>query len=452
MSRNTPHASLIISALMFVASVTIFVNAQSDEKAKPKTLIEQLRENPRGTVHDESDPTTDLMALFRDPNDNPKREPGPINIQKTAGGPAHWGIPTFFRQPVALSPEDLKAGKVEVAFMGASVDLSTGMRGAQYAPQAVRAGWKRGFWGSLTPQGHPVAGAVDFLRVLRCVDYGDAPVDLFSNVRSALPVHKMVKEICEAGAIPVVVGGDHSLMYPDLVAVTDVYGKGKVGVVHFDAHHDASGVVFGNPVSHGAPVRRLIDEGHVKGRNFVQIGLNGAKPGAKDMAWMRKNQVRYHFMSELDRDGWKKVLERALAEAMDGPEYLFISVDTDCLDPAWAPGMGTPAIGGMSPRELFPMLRALAIQQQVVGVELVEVNPIVDPTYRSVMVANFILREILTASRCASRASRTPTTLPRTGKTTECRWERAKSSAANLALGPRPCVGAKQFRVRHARA
>jgi len=193
----------------------------------------------------------------------------------------------------------------------------------------VRAGWKQGAWGDLTPQSHPVGGDVDFLKVLRCVDYGDAPVDIFSNVRSALPVHKMVREICEAGAIPVVVGGDHSLMYPDLVAVTDVYGKGNVGVVHFDAHYDAMTNLFGNPLSHGAPVRRVIDEGHVKGRNFVQIGLNSIKPGGKDLKWMRENNVRYHFMSEIDRDGWKAVMKRALAEAMDGPEYLFISVDTD---------------------------------------------------------------------------------------------------------------------------
>ena len=395
MHKAQPRAVLLLSALLFLASVTVFVDAQ-DEKKRAATLIEQLQADPTGTIHDESDPSANLMALFRDPNDNPKREPGPINIQKTIGGPAHWGIPTFFRQPVALGPEDLKAGKVEVAFMGASVDLSTGMRGTAFAPQAIRAGWKRGAWGELTPQSHPVAGDIDFLKVLRCVDYGDAPVDLFSNVRSALPVHKMVKEICEAGAIPVVVGGDHSLMYPDVVAVTDVYGKGKVGVIHFDAHHDAMTNLFGNPLSHGAPVRRLLDECHVKGRNFVQIGLNAIKPGGKDLEWMRKHQVRYHFMAEIDRDGWEAVMKRALAEALDGPEHLFISVDTDCLDPAWGPGMGTPEIGGMTPRELFPMLRALGIQNKVVGVELVEVNPLVDSTYRTVMVANFILREILT--------------------------------------------------------
>lgn len=394
---RTRHAYVVlaVAALLFVGSAAFFMQASADED-KPKTLIEQMYADPTGTIHDRDDPSANLLAMFRDPNDNPKREPGPINIQKTVGGFAHWGIPTFFRSPVALGPEDLKAGKVDVAFMGACVDLSTGMRGTAYGPQAVRTGWKMGGWGDLMPLSHPVAGDVDFAKVLKCVDYGDAPVDLFSNIRSALPVHKMVKEICEAGAIPVVVGGDHSLMYPNVAAVTDVYGKGNVAVIHFDAHFDGMGSLFGNPVSHGSPVRRLIDEGHVKGKNFIQIGLNSVKPGGKDVKWMRANQVRYHFMAEIDRDGWPAVMKRALAEAMDGPEYLFISVDTDCLDPAWGPGMGTPEIGGMNPRELFPVLRALGIQNKVVGVDLVELNPISDPTYRSPMVAVRILREILT--------------------------------------------------------
>jgi agmatinase len=140
----------------------------------------------------------------------------------------------------------------------------------------------------------------------------------------------------------------------------------------------------------------LIAEGHVMGRNFIQIGLNSAKPGLKDIEWMRKNQVRYHMLAQIDRDGWPAVMKQALAEALDGPKKIFISVDTDVLDPAWAPGMGTPEPGGMSPRELFPILRALAVQNEVVGVELVEVNPLTDRTYRTKQVAVRILREILT--------------------------------------------------------
>ena len=368
----------------------------ADDGKTEKPLIDMIRENPRAIPLDRRDATGDLLALFRDPNDNPKREPGPINIQKTLGGLAYMGIPTFFRSPVALGPEDLVAGKVDVAVMGASIDMSSGMRGCAFGPQAVRTGEVIGAWGELTPSAHPQAGEVDFTKELKIVDYGDAPVDILSGERSILPVHKMVKEIAETGAVPVIVGGDHSLMYADVVAVTDVYGKGNVGVVHFDAHFDGSLLVFGHYLSHGGPVRRVIDEGHVKGRNFIQVGLNSFKPGKKDIKWMRKNEIRYHYMTEIDRDGWKAVVDRVLAEAMDGPEHLFISIDTDCLEPSYGPGMGTPEPGGLTVRELFPMLRALGIQNNVVGVELVEVNPLTDPTYRSGQVANRILREVLT--------------------------------------------------------
>ena len=153
---RTRHAYVVLftAALLFIGSAAFFVQATADDEEK--TLIERLYADPKGTIHDLEDPTADLMAMFRDPNDNPKREPGPINIQKTTFGQSHHGIPTFFRQPVALGPEDLKAGKVEVAFMGSCVDLSTGMRGTAFGPQAVRAGWYGGGWG--LKMAHPSAG------------------------------------------------------------------------------------------------------------------------------------------------------------------------------------------------------------------------------------------------------------------------------------------------------
>jgi len=389
-----PIILILLIALMFAAAP---VPAAEDFDPKTeKTLIELMRENPDAIPLEPRDPSRKPEELFRDCRDNPKRDPGPINIQKTVGGLAFHGIPTFFRAPVALCPEDLVAGKVEVAIMGAPIDMSTGQRGTGYGPQAVRTGEVVGGWGELVEVAHPVAGEIDFTKVLNVVDYGDAPVDIMSNERTILPVHQMVKEISEAGAVPVIVGGDHSLMYPDIVAVTDVHGKGEIGVVHFDAHFDGIPLLFGHYLTHGAPVRRLIDEGHVDGKNFIQIGLNSAKPGLKDIEWMRENEIRYHFMAEIDKKGWETVMKDALTEALDGPKKIFISVDTDVLDPAWAPGMGTPEPGGMSPRELFPMLRALAIQNEVVGVELVEVNPLTDPTYRTKQVAVRVLREILT--------------------------------------------------------
>ncbi|MEA3274198.1 MAG: agmatinase family protein [Pseudomonadota bacterium] len=385
---------------MQIALSTLPLNASlaagPADTTTPKPIIEMFADSPDAIPLDPRDESRDVSILFRDCSEIKERKPGPIDIQRTVGGLAYQGIPTFFRAPVALCPQDLKAGGVEVAIMGASQDMSVGQRGTAFGPQAVRTGEIVYPWGDIIHPAHPTVGDIDFMQVLNVVDYGDAPIDIMSNERSVVSVHKMVKEIAETGAIPVIVGGDHSLMYPDVVAVTDVYGKGKVGVVHFDAHFDGIPLLFGHYLSHGAPVRRLIDEGHVNGRNFVQIGLNSGKPGKDDIEWMRKNQVRYHFMAEIDKKGWDAVMKQALAEAMDGTDYLFISVDTDALDPAWAPGMGTPEPGGMSPRELFPILRGLAAQNKVVGIDLVELNPVVDPTYRSKLVAVRILRELLT--------------------------------------------------------
>jgi agmatinase len=402
---------LTLSVFVAVAvGVTLATAAEDSGVKTKKPLIDMIRENPAVIPLDARDPSIDPRKMFRDPNNNPKRDPGPINIQKTLGGAAFQGIPTFFRSPVALSPEDLKAGKVDVAIMGASIDTSGGMRGCAWGPQAVRTAERVIPWGELElmAAAHPSVGDVDFTKVLNVVDYGDAPVDILSPERSILGVHQMVKEIAEAGAVPVIVGGDHSLMYPDVVAITDVYGKGKVGVIHFDAHFDGIPLMFGHYLSHGAPVRRLIDEGHVKGKNFIQIGLNSAKPSGKDMKWMQENQVRYHFMAEIDKKGWEAVMQEALAEALDGPEKIFITVDTDVLDPAYAPGMGTPEPGGMTPRELFPILRALGVQNEVVGIDLVEVNPLTDPTYHSKLVAVRILREMLTGMAMRKQGIKDP--------------------------------------------
>jgi len=386
-------------AVLIVATAVAFP-AMAAEDFDPKTeqpIIDLFRANPDAVPLEPRDPSKDLTALYRDCSTIEGREPGPINIQATIGGVAHMGIPTFFRAPVAVCPQDLVAGQVDVAIMGAPVDMSTGQRGTGYGPMAIRTAETYMPWGGVLKAAHPTVGDIDFMHELTVVDYGDAVVDNWSPERSVVPVHRRVKEIAEAGAIPFVVGGDHSLMYADVVAVTDVHGKGKVAVVHWDAHFDGIPLLFGHYLTHGAMVRRLIDEGHVKGEHFIQIGLNSAKPSGEDLRWMRANGVKFRFMHEVDRKGWRAVTDEVLAEldAM-GIDKVFLSLDTDVLDPAFAPGMGTPEPGGMTPRELFPMLRAVGVAKDVVGMEIVELNPVVDPTYRSSLVAVRAMREMLT--------------------------------------------------------
>jgi agmatinase len=278
--------------------------------------------------------------------------------------------------------------------VGASLDMSGGMRGAAFGPRALR-GHDMYLPSVATGLTHQHT-RVDAFEELVVADYGDAAIDPDSTHRSIEPVRAIVREIAETGGLPFVIGGDHALMYPDVAALADVYGKGKVGVVHFDAHWDASSAYLGHALSHGTPVRRLVEQGHVSGNNFIQIGLRGYAPGDDDLAWMRDQGFRYHFMAEVEAHGWDRVMERALTEAAEGTEYLFISLDIDVLDPAYAPGTGTPEPNGLTPRELFPLLRRLGAETNLVGMELVELNPLVDPTYVTPLVANRCAREILT--------------------------------------------------------
>ena len=237
---------------------------------------------------------------------------------------------------------------------------------------------------------------VDPFEELVVADYGDAPIDFESTHRTIEPVRALVREVAETGTIPFIVGGDHALMYPDVAAMSDVYGTGKVGVIHFDAHYDAGSIGIGHNLTHGTPVRRLIEQGHVNGNNFIQVGLRGYVPPDEDLAWMRDQGFRYHFMAEVERYGWSQVMERAIEEASEGTDFLFVSLDIDVLDPAYAPGTGTPEPNGLTPRELFPLLRRLGAETNLVGIELVELNPLVDPTYVTPLVANRCAREMLT--------------------------------------------------------
>ena len=235
------------------------------------------------------------------------------------------------------------------------------------------------------------------MMFLACVDYGDAGVESFRcREASHEEVRKRVREIAEVGAYPIILGGDHSLMRADGMALADVYGKGKVGIIHFDAHYDTSANTFGHQVSHGTPVRRLIEDGFVEGKNFIQVGLRGYAPYEADMTWMRDHGIRSHYMAEVERDGFHKVMERAIAEALDGPEVIFISYDIDSLDPAYAPGTGTPEPGGFTTREIFPMIRRLCAETPVVGMELVEVAPGWDPGYTTALNGLRIIQEAIT--------------------------------------------------------
>lgn len=317
---------------------------------------------------------------------NPKREAGPIELGRYIGG-FGGGFPTFANAPAALTPEDLKAGKVDVAIVGAPLDMGSGYRNAIDGPRAMRTVGLGSF-------GNDMYSMVNPLRDLNVVDYGDIAIDQLSTERSVEHVRDMVREIAATGAIPIVIGGDHSLEYPNLAAAADVHGKGKVGVVHFDSHYDA-GRNRVHLIDHGQPVYRVIHEGHVLGKNYIQVGLRAHGPDLDTFGWMRNQGMRYHTMVEVEKSGWEAVMKRALLEARNNTKKLWISFDVDVLDPAFIPGTGTPVPGGLTMREAQPIMRRLCAENDIAGIDIVEVAPYLDTSYKTALNSNVLLNACL---------------------------------------------------------
>lgn len=306
-------------------------------------------------------------------------------------GPSYLG-PTTFARTMAISEEsELDSWKPDVAIVGAPFDDSTTYRpGARFGPRAVRTA------NCQLPEWH-LDLEVAPLEELVVVDYGDA-VCLPGQVEAShKAIHEKVRQIASRKIIPVVIGGDHSITLPAATAVAEAVGRGKLGIVHFDAHADTASASFGNPLSHGTPMRRLVEAGVVPGRNFVQIGLRGYWPPREVFNWMREQGLRWHLMDEVWRLGIAEVVRRAVVEAMDGPELIYISVDIDVLDPGFAPGTGTPEPGGMVPADLLRAIRQVALHTPVVAMDVVEVAPVNDPAELTAQNANRCILEMISA-------------------------------------------------------
>lgn len=188
-------------------------------------------------------------------------------------------------------------------------------------------------------------------------------------------------------------GGDHSIAEPSIRAVARA--RGPVGLVHFDTHTDTGSEVFGVERSHGTPMRRLVEQGHVDPRRYVQIGLRGYWPGPAELAWQRERGITSIFMHEVRDGGIAAAVERAVEVAGAGPVY--VSVDVDVLDPAFAPGTGTPEPGGLTSGELLRAAREVAARVELAGADVVEVIPSsVGSADVTALVAERVVRELLT--------------------------------------------------------
>jgi agmatinase len=313
----------------------------------------------------------------------------PPGLQRQVDGPRYLGPTTFQKVPGLSEPEELDNWKPDVAVVGAPWDDGTTYRpGARFGPRAVRtANYQEGEW-HLDLEVAP-------MKELQVVDYGDAACVPGDVQASHAAILERVLEVAQRRIFVAVIGGDHSITLPSASAVASVVGHGHLGIVHFDAHADTGEHNWGNLLAHGTPMRRLIESGAVPGRNFVQVGLRGYWPGPETFAWMRDQGMRWHLMGELLDRGTEVVLEEAVSQALDGPEYIYLSVDIDVLDPGFAPGTGTPEPGGMSPAELLRAIRRVVSSTNVIAMDLVEVSPPYDHAEITAQNANRVILETL---------------------------------------------------------
>jgi agmatinase len=300
------------------------------------------------------------------------------------GKPDFAGISTYASLPYVEDPAEL-AG-VDVAIVGAPFDgLTTDRPGARNGPRGIRAA-------SIEPGRHVIAG-IDPLEALRVVDYGDAPVTPHDVPASHAAIERTVAEVVEAGVIPLVLGGDHSITEPDAKAVARRHGP--LGLVHFDTHTDTAAELYSNELSHGTPMYRVVDQGIVDPSRYVQIGLRGYWPGQEEFDWQAERGIRHLTSEDVADLGVPAVAERVAGWIGAGP--VFVTVDVDVLDPAFAPGTGTPEPGGLAPRELLRLCRLLSAALDVVGADVVEVLPTAFGTADvTALVGDRIAREILT--------------------------------------------------------
>ena len=295
--------------------------------------------------------------------------------------------------PVDLADREALAA-ADVVVVGAPFDGGTSHRpGTRFGPQAIRSTDYLAHDGS---RPH-LALRVDALRDLRVVDAGDVEMPPGEIERALGALEEAVYAVAAAGAVPLVLGGDHSIALPDATGVARHHGFGKVSMIHFDAHADTGDIEFGSLWGHGQPMRRLIESGALRGDRFLQIGLRGYWPPPETLDWMAAQRMRSFEMTEIVHRGLQECLTEAFQIATDDCEGVFLSVDIDVCDPGHAPGTGTPEPGGLSARQLLDSVRRICLELPVVGVDVVEVSPPYDHADITAALANRVVLEALSA-------------------------------------------------------
>ena len=293
--------------------------------------------------------------------------------------PRFAGRPSFMRLPIFTDPAD-----VHMALLGVPWDGGTTNRaGARHGPREVRN------LSSMMRKVHHVSHIAPY-DLVRVGDLGDAPVNPIDLLDSLKRIEGFYRQIHEAGTLPLSVGGDHLVTLPIFRAIAR---DRPIGMIHFDAHSDTNDRYFGdNPYTHGTPFRRAIEEGLLDPKRTVQIGIRGSIYSAEDEDFAKDCGIRVIHMEEFADIGVAATIAEARRVVGDAPTY--VTFDVDVLDPAFAPGTGTPEIGGITTLQAQQLIRGLQ-GLNLIGADVVEVSPPFDVGGATALVGATMMFELL---------------------------------------------------------
>lgn len=296
--------------------------------------------------------------------------------------PRFGGIATMLRLPFIQNPEEIK--KLDVAFVGIPLDIGTSLRsGTRFGPRQIRAE-------SVMIRPYNMATGAAPFDSLNVADIGDVAINTFNLLDAVQIIESEYDKIVENDVKPLTLGGDHTITLPILRALSKKYGK--IGLIHVDAHADVNDSMFGEKIAHGTTFRRAQEEGLLDSERVVQIGLRAQGYSADDFNWSRNQGFRVVQAEEC----WHKSLAPLMTEVRkkmgDGPVY--ISFDIDGIDPAWAPGTGTPEVGGLTTIQGLEIIRGCT-GLNIIGGDLVEVSPPYDTTGNTALLGANLLYEML---------------------------------------------------------
>ena len=321
------------------------------------------------------------------------------------GGARFSGAGTFAGRPFLADMREL--GGQDVAVVGVPFDGGTTFRsGTRFGPQAMRAI-------SALSSGYNFETGVDLVESLEMVDVGDVSVIPANIEKTFDQIDKAVAYLHERAVFPVILGGDHSIGYPDVRGLAP-YVDGNIGIIHFDRHSDLSEYNLDERM-HGTPFFHATNIPNAPPANLVQIGIGGWTGSRAGVRVARERRATVITMTDLDRWGLEQVAELALEIAWKDAKAVFLSFDVDAIDPGFAPGTGTPEAGGLLPREAFRLLGIVA-REGLAGLEVVEVAPPYDvgdaTSLLGVRVINDVLGTLVEAGKLGRRPDETPKAEP----------------------------------------